>query len=77
MKVSQHITAGALTDHWISYDGTFQLSFGSDEISFVVSEDQLRSLSKRLTERIQDIEDRRIQDLEDKQAEKKEEQELV
>ena len=69
MKVSQHITAGALTDHWISYDGPFQLSFGSDEISFVVSEDQLRSLSKRLIERIQDIEDKR--------AEKKEEQELV
>ena len=68
MKVSQHITAGALTDHWISYDGTFQLSFGSDEISFVVSEDQLRSLSKRLTERIQDIEDKR--------AAKKEEQDL-
>jgi hypothetical protein len=73
MKVSQHITAGALTDHWISYDGTFQLSFGSDEISFVVSEDQLRSLSKRLTERIQDIEDRRI---EKQDAEKKEEQDL-
>jgi len=73
MKVSQHITAGALTDHWISYDGTFQLSFGSDEISFGISEDQLRSLSKRLTERIQDIEDRRI---EKQDAEKKEEQDL-
>ena len=74
MKVSQHITAGELTHHWIGYDGAFQLSFGSDEISFVVSEDQLRSLSKRLTERIQDIEDRRI---EKQDAEKKEEQELV
>ena len=76
MKVSQHITAGELTNHWIGYDGAFQLTFGSDEISFGVSEDQLRSLSKRLIERIQDLEDRRIQDLE-KQAEKKEEQELV
>ena len=69
MKVSQHITAGELTHHWIGYDGAFQLTFGSDEISFGVSEDQLRSLSKRLIERIQDIEDKR--------AEKKEEQELV
>ena len=69
MKVSQHITAGELTNHWISYDGTFQLTFGSDEISFGVSEDQLRSLSERIIER--------IQNLEDKRAEKKEEQELV
>jgi len=76
MKVSQHITAGSLTNHWIGYDGRIQLTFGSDEISFDLPENQLRSLLQRLTERVQEIEDKRAVELADAIAEKEEAQEL-
>jgi len=65
MKVSQHITAGSLTSHWIGYDGRIQLTFGSDEVTFDLPENQLRSLSKRLNEKVQEIEDKRAAELAD------------
>jgi hypothetical protein len=72
MKVSQHIYAGELTSHWISYDGSFQLGFGEDEVTFTVSEDRLRSLSNRLLEKIKDLDEKRSVELADAIAELKE-----
>tara|TARA_R110000824_G_scaffold56836_3_gene155152 strand:+ start:262 stop:483 length:222 start_codon:yes stop_codon:yes gene_type:complete len=63
MKVSQRIDAGELTGHWISYDNSIQLSFGDNEVAFTISEDRLRSLSKRLLDKIVDLDAKRAEEL--------------
>jgi hypothetical protein len=68
MKVSQQIDAGRLTGSWIRYDGTFQLEFGDNEVTFSCDETQLRQLNKRIDKQLDEIEEGRA---------KKEEEEAV
>jgi len=68
MKVSRQIDAGRLTSSWIRYDGTFQLEFGDDEVTFSCDETQLRQLDQRINKQLDEIEEGRV---------KKEEEEAV
>ena len=59
MKVSQQIDAGRLSGSWVKYDGTIDLEFGKDEVTFQADETQLRNLVARLSKRIAEIEEER------------------
>jgi hypothetical protein len=59
MKVSQQVDAGRLSGSWVKYDGTIDLEFGKDEVTFQADETQLRSLVTRLSKRIAEIEEER------------------
>ena len=60
MKVSQHIDAGHLTSSWIRYDGCLQLSFGDDELTANIDEEQIVSLARHLQVRLNDLAKERI-----------------
>ena len=59
MKVSQTVEAGRLSGCWVKYDGTIDLEFGKDEVTFQADETQLRNLVARLSKRIAEIEEER------------------
>ena len=59
MRVSQTVDAGRLSGCWVKYDGTIDLEFGKDEVTFQADETQLRNLVARLSKRIAEIEEER------------------
>ena len=61
MKVSQHIEAGTLTGSYTGWNGQISLHFGEDRVEFKADETQLRSLAKRLNEKIEEIEKERAE----------------
>ena len=61
MKVSQHIEAGTLTGSYTGWSGQISLHFGEDRVEFKADETQLRSLAKRLNEKIEEIEKERAE----------------
>ena len=56
MKVSQHIEAGTLTGSYTGWNGQISLHFGEDRVEFKADETELRALTKRLNEKIEEIE---------------------
>lgn len=59
MKISQQVEAGRLSGSWVKYDGTIDLEFGMDGVTFQADETQLRNLVARLSKRIAEIEEER------------------
>jgi hypothetical protein len=70
MKVSQHIDAGHLTSSWIRYDGCLQLSFGDDELTAKIDEEQIVSLARHLQGRLNDL----VKERQDKMEREKQEE---
>jgi len=60
MKVSQHIDAGRVTSSYIRYDGCLQLSFGDDELTANIDEEQIVSLARCLQVRLNELAEERI-----------------
>tara|TARA_R110002020_G_scaffold91540_1_gene222148 strand:- start:518 stop:784 length:267 start_codon:yes stop_codon:yes gene_type:complete len=62
MNVSQHIEAGALTGSYTGWSGQISLHFGEDRVEFKADETQLRTLAKKLNERIEEIDKERAEE---------------
>jgi|TARA_R100000005_G_C4908277_1_gene147176 hypothetical protein len=72
MKVSQQIEAGNLTASYVSsWSEKIELYFGDDKVEFSYDEQQLRSLTKRLNERIAQYDSERAEELANQIAEAK------
>jgi hypothetical protein len=64
MKFSQQIAAGKLTSSYISsWNNELQLSFGNDEVTLKMDEEEMRDLRNRLSERIETIDNERKEEL--------------